>query len=475
MDPTHDRGWPSTEASSRGGDLLGHLGHTGLDGVEPRCQEPDAVGVDETDKGTGGDRAGETQADALEHVVERNQAEHDTHRHDRSRDGIADSGEPRREAGRSARDESRPVGDEDRGEHAHDGGEQCELQGVAEELEEAFGVRGAPRPGDLLECPRHELESRGQEREEQHDAADGKGGPRSRPLEATGPEPGRSTGGLTEAGPAAHDALEPDDHQRNHQHEGRELRCGVTIEGAAPDAEDADRHGVNAEILDGCEVGDRLHHHDGHASGECRSKHRDHDTTRCLERSGAEGSRNVVGRPGLVGERSASQQEDVRVEHEREDHDRATHRLDLGEPCVTTKPVAPLVLYRTGETEDRHGHESEHVRRHRKWCDQQPTKGFRSREAVGADKPGETAAEKKGAEAHPDQEHCGVDKLAGQARVPLLTPDLGLGIQDADCKEADRDDDQRSEHERATGPASAAGPVSGGRLDPVATRLGHGR
>ena len=41
-----------------------------------------------------------------EHVVERNQAEHDTHRHDRSRDGIADSGEPRREAGRSTGDES---------------------------------------------------------------------------------------------------------------------------------------------------------------------------------------------------------------------------------------------------------------------------------------------------------------------------------------------------------------------------------
>ena len=30
------------------------------------------------------------------------------------------------------------------------------------------------------------------------------------------------------------------------------------------------------------------------------------------------------------------------------------------------------------------------------------------------------------------------------------------------------------EHERATGPASAAGPVGGGRLDPIAPRLGDG-
>ena len=46
-----------------------------------------------------------------------------------------------------------------------------------------------------MECPRHELEGRGQERKEQHDAADSKGGPRLRALEATGPEPGCGAGG----------------------------------------------------------------------------------------------------------------------------------------------------------------------------------------------------------------------------------------------------------------------------------------
>ena len=39
------------------------------------------------------------------------------------------------------------------------------------------------------------------------------------PSRRRGPSPA-APGGLTEAGPAAHDALEPDDHQRNHQHEG---------------------------------------------------------------------------------------------------------------------------------------------------------------------------------------------------------------------------------------------------------------
>ena len=41
----------------------------------------------------------------------------------------------------------------------------------------------------------------------------------------------------------------------------RELAGGVAVVGATPDPEDADRHGVDAEVLHGREVGERLHHH----------------------------------------------------------------------------------------------------------------------------------------------------------------------------------------------------------------------
>ena len=195
--------------------------------------------------------------------------------------------------------------------------------------------------GLLPDRPHGELDHRADERGE-HDgrtrAGRNDGAPAGEPaaLEAR-----TRAAGLSESRAPASDPFEPDREQREGEHHRGELAGRVAVVRAAPDPEHADRHGVDPEVLHRGEVGERLHHHDRAPGGDRRTDQREHDAAGGLGRSRAERACGVVGPGRLVAQRGACQQVHVRVEHEREGDDRASERLDVGEPGVEAEPRPP--------------------------------------------------------------------------------------------------------------------------------------
>ena len=146
--------------------------------------------------------------------------------------------------------------------------------------------------------------------------------------------PASSPPAAAEAGPAPQHPFEPDGEQGEHEHQRGQFGGRVAVVGAPPDPEHADRHRVDAEVLDGGEVGERLHHDHGGPGGDRRTQHREHDAPRRLGRRGPERAGDEVGAGRLVAQRGPGQQVHVGVERERERDDGAGHRSDVGEPGI---------------------------------------------------------------------------------------------------------------------------------------------
>ena len=197
-------------------------------------EEADAVGVDQADQGAGGDSAWPSPTPSR--AVERNEGKNDAHRHHRTRYGVANCGEPGGKGGRTAPDGG-PVGDEQHGGDTHDCRQRRELDGVTQELEEAFGV-GCPAAGDLAERPRGELERQCTEGQKEDERANLKAS-QALGLLAARPSPAAAPAASPKRA-APHDAFESDDHQGNNEHEGGEFGGGVSVKGAAPDPEHPD-------------------------------------------------------------------------------------------------------------------------------------------------------------------------------------------------------------------------------------------
>ena len=118
---------------------------------EGRADEADGVRVGEGDERAGGDGAGQTEADAVEQVVERDDGEDHAHRHHGAGHGVADRGQT---VGRG----HRPLGAEAAGvrdEHGDDEADDHRRRGSARGC-----CRGSRGTGRRLACPRFPVCSR---------------------------------------------------------------------------------------------------------------------------------------------------------------------------------------------------------------------------------------------------------------------------------------------------------------------------
>ena len=211
--------------------------------------------------------------------------------------------------------EAAGVRDEHGDDEADDDGRDGQHEAVAEEVEVAVEQRRAPVP----RCSRiaHAASCAvGAPKPSTTTArrADGGGdGPPARAGGGAGCRRPRRRPGRSGPGPRS-TRSSPMASSGEHEHQRGQLGGGVAVVRAPPDPEHADRHGVDAEVLHGGEVGERLHHHDGGAGGDRRAQHRQHDPPRRLgrrraERAGHEVARSPPGRaarPGPAGTRTGT-------------------------------------------------------------------------------------------------------------------------------------------------------------------------
>ena len=348
--------------------------------------------------------------------------------------------------------------------HTRRDGDAGEHQAVAEELGVAGHHRGATRAALLVDRPRHQPCRRRQEGRRDDATGNERRRPRRPAAQLHRLDAGALTARLAEAGTAAQHPLQTGCHHGEQEHDGGDLTGSVTIVGAAPDAEHADGHRLDVEVLHRGEIGQRLHGDDGRPGGDGRPEHRHDDATRRRRPGGAERPGDEVGGRRLVAQGGTGEQVHIRVQRQGQGENGARHRAHLGEPRITAQLVPPPHLDRAGHPEHRRGDEAENVTRHGEWQHQRPAQHAASGEVVGADQPGQSHPQPDRDHEHPDRQHERGDHLVRQPGLPLLAPHLRVRPQHAGRQHGDRHDGEGGDDDGGDDPAGPIDtpPTSGG-------------
>jgi hypothetical protein len=227
-----------------------------------------------------------------------------------------------------------------------------------------------------------------------------------------------------------------------------ELRGRQPVTHAEPGAIDRGREGIDAEILDRAEIGERFHQRERDAGDDRRARQRERHAAEGRERAMAEHARGVDRAGRLLEERRARENVDVGIEHERQHETHAPERMNLGEPVVAATPAEPFAqtgLHRARESEAVRVGVADDVGRHGEGQEQRPLELARAREAVGDDEPGGESADQHRAEPHQHDEHGGVREHARQHGLGEMREHVRRWPQDA---RRDRDERQRNDERR---------------------------
>ena len=442
------------------GDLLG----TRLDRGEPGSEEADRVRIEQHEHRPGRDGSGEIEADFFQSGVDGDDGQQHPDTDDRAGNRVPECRRPRGELGHARSAEAACVGEQRREDQAHERGDGHELQAVPQvpgELVEQRRAAGAALFGDR---PQEQLEGGAEEGDEDHERARGRRRGRPSPGQPARSHSAVRAAGLSEPGPPATDAFEPDGEHGEREDDEREFAGRVAVVRSSPDPEDADRHGVDAEVLHGREVGERFHHHHGGTRRDRRANEREHDSPHRFGGSGTERPCREVGARRLVAKRGAGEQKHVRIQDEAERDDRAAERFDVGEPGVAPEPFAPLVLDRTGATSRRDGQVTEDVAGHRQRQDQQPAERLRPGKSVGGHQPRQPDPEHGAADRDADEQQRRRPDLTGESGPPLLAPHVGLRSEHARHQHEDRDRDGDRREDRGRRPAEPVPPRTWARF-----------
>jgi hypothetical protein len=241
------------------------------------------------------------------------------------------------------------------------------------------------------------------------------------------------------AGPPAREPLEGQQRQR-HRHEQRaELHRRLAVEAEEPDAVDGVGEGGHAEQVDRAEVGECLHQRQGDPAEDRRASHRHgHAQDRRAPRQ-AEAAGGLHGRARLGEEGAAGQQVDVRIEHEREDADRAKGGAER----------APRIEHAQRE-------QGEHVAGHGQGEHQRPLDPGAAREVAERHEQGEGGPEHERAGADPGEQEGRAAQCLGQE--PREARERArLSRHERDWQADQGPGYEQCGHERDHGPAVEAG------------------
>ena len=143
-------------------------------------------------------------------------------------------------------------------------------------------------------------------------------------------------------------AFEPYETCNGKKHHAGDLRGAGQARAVEPGGEDRERQRAHAEILGGADVVERFEQRERQADRERGARERQRDVTRQHQPRGAERARDLEQRGALRLEHRARHEEDVRVEHDRKDEDRARQRAHVRIPAERCPPLAQRTMPCTG-------------------------------------------------------------------------------------------------------------------------------
>ena len=205
---------------------------------------------------------GRFEADPFESGVDGDHGEQHPHADDRAGDRVAECGRPCGEFGHRRPSEAAPVGEQCGQDQAHERGDRDELQAVPQVLGELVEQRCAAA-GFAVRRSAHTISCRvGPTKATKTTSAHAPvaAAPRA-PVKRAATMSAVGATGLAVSGASAADTFESDRQHGEREHDEREFAGGVAVVRASPDPEHTDRHGVDAEVLHGREIGECLHHH----------------------------------------------------------------------------------------------------------------------------------------------------------------------------------------------------------------------
>ncbi len=227
------------------------------------------------------------------------------------------------------------------------------------------------------------------------------------------------------------------------QHE-RDLRRALAISHAVPGPVDRRRESVDAVILDGAEIGERLQQGERRAGRDGRPGQRQADAQESPPRSVAQDAAGFEQRLRLRQERRAGCEIDIGVQDQREQERDARCRAEIGEPVIGARPsgrAAQSALERSGE-----GHQvgigvADDVGRHHEGQQQRPLQDADARETAHRDQPSGPGAEDDGSDTDAQQQDDRVGEDVRKLGLGEVTPEVELVREQAGA-----DAEQRQRH-----------------------------
>ena len=132
-----------------------------------------------------------------------------------------------------------------------------------------------------------------------------------------------------EAALAARGPFQRQDGEHHEQQQRGELGRGGRAAQGIPGAIDAGGEGAQLEVGDRAEIGQRLHHDEGEAGGDGRTRQRQADAAEGAHRRAAQGPADLQRAQRLLGEPGAGEHVDIGIEGGGQDEDRTAQRADV--------------------------------------------------------------------------------------------------------------------------------------------------
>ena len=415
----------------------------GLDRLQRHRREAHQIGIDQTQRGAGQQRADLAVGPALLRPARGQQQADGDHR---ARHRVAQRDHAHARAQQRMRAQPAREGQQQR--HAGSGqrGQAGQAQARPGPLAEAL-----PRQAELAvqRLQRHQAQQqRHRQQEAQHHRQ--QAGRQRRPgrgalqLHRAGLRAAARPPGGREAQPRLRAPLHPHQHAHHQQQHGGELRCGMAVAEGQPGLVDAGGEGVQAEIGADAIVGQRLHQRQRHAGGQRGPCHRQRHLGQPPPRAGAEQPRGLHQHRAALGQRGARQQVDIRVERQDEQHDRAAGAADVGpERAGGAGARAQPDLQRAAGLQRVGVDIGQHIGGHRQRQQQRPLHHPAAGKAQQRHQRRRAAAHHRHAQRHRQRQLQRGQRIARQHGVELMGQRLAGGGVEAQPGRGDRQHRQR--------------------------------